>query len=51
LANLEPLGLEYVGGMLKRIDIPYEVFDEFNMTAMFLFYRLIRKIKAGISLM
>ncbi len=47
LANLEPLGLEYVGGMLKRIDIPYEVFDEFNMTAMFLFYRLIRKIKSG----
>ena len=46
LVNLEPLGLEYVGGMLNNIHIPYEIFDEFNLSGMFLFSKLIHKIKS-----
>lgn len=47
LVNLEPLGLEYVGGMLNKADIAYEIFDEFNMSGIFLFHRMIRKITTG----
>ncbi len=46
LVNLEPLGLEYVGGMLNGINIYYEIFDAFNMVNLFLFERLLHKIKS-----
>ncbi len=46
LVNLEPLGLEYVGGMLNGINIPYEIFDEFNMSRLFINSRLSHKIKS-----
>ncbi len=46
LVNLEPLGLEYLGGMLNGVNIPYEIFDEFNMMSLFCFTRLSHKIKS-----
>lgn len=45
LVNLEPLGLEYVGGMLKGIGITYEIFDEYNMPFIFRFHKMARKIQ------
>lgn len=44
LVNLEPLGLEYVGGMLKGIGIEYDVFDGYNLSPLFFFTRLRMKI-------
>ncbi len=46
LVNLEPLGLEYVGGMLNQINVYYEIFDGFNMVNLFMFERLVHKISS-----
>lgn len=45
VANLEPLGLEYVAGMLRDLKVPYEIFDEFQRSPLFRYARLKRKIK------
>ena len=45
VANLEPLGLEYLGGALREEGIPYEIWDEFQAPFALRFTRLRRKIR------
>lgn len=45
VANLEPLGLEYISGLLGDISIENEIFDEFQYPWQFRQFRLSRKIK------
>lgn len=47
IANLEPLGLEYVAGLCRDLNIECEIFDEFQYSRYFRFNRLVRKIKKG----
>lgn len=45
VANLEPLGLEYLGGALLEKGVPYEIWDEFQVPFAFRFTRLRGKIR------
>jgi len=47
VANLEPLGLEYIAGLCRDLNIECEIFDEFQYSRNFRFKRLVRKIKQG----
>lgn len=47
VANLEPLGLEYVAGLCRDLNIECEIFDEFQYSWHFRFGRLSRKIEEG----
>ncbi|MCL2632621.1 MAG: radical SAM protein [Coriobacteriia bacterium] len=47
IANLEPLGLEYVAGVLRDINYEYEIFDEYQHSWVNRYNRLARKIRAG----
>jgi len=47
IANLEPLGLEYVAGLCRDLNIECEIYDEFQYSRYFRFGRLVRKIKEG----
>lgn len=47
VANLEPMGLEYIGGLLRDLNFEYEIFDEFQYSWLFRFNRLVHKIKKG----
>lgn len=47
VANLEPLGLEYIAGLCKELNIECEIFDEFQHSWAFRFKRLTNKIKKG----
>lgn len=47
IANLEPLGLEYIAGLCKELNIECEIFDEFQYPWLFRYKRLIKKIKKG----
>ena len=47
VANLEPLGLEYISGLLRDIDMEGEIFDEFQYPWYFRLNRLFRKIRNG----
>lgn len=44
-AYLEPLGLEYVGGVLLSIEKEYEIYDEFEHSVIFRKRRLRKKIR------
>jgi len=47
VANLEPLGLEYISGLLNDVGFENEIFDEFQHPRQFRFSRLARRIKRG----
>ena len=47
MANLEPLGLEYIAGLCRDLNIECEIFDEFQYSHQFRFNRLARKISKG----
>ena len=47
VANLEPLGLEYIAGLCRDLHIECEIFDEFQYSWSFRFKRLTNKIKKG----
>lgn len=47
VASLEPLGLEYVGGMLGEIGVEYEIWDEFVRPWAFRFGRMAGRIRSG----
>jgi len=47
VANLEPLGLEYVCGLLNDLEVGCEIYDEFRYPWVGRFGRLVRKIKSG----
>ncbi|MCL2756454.1 MAG: cobalamin B12-binding domain-containing protein, partial [Coriobacteriia bacterium] len=47
VANLEPLGLEYISSLLNDVGFKNEIFDEFQHPRQFRFPRLARKIKRG----
>jgi radical SAM superfamily enzyme YgiQ (UPF0313 family) len=47
VSNLEPLGLEYLGGVLNSLAVPYSIYDEFQFSRLFLFTRLVKTIKKG----
>jgi len=47
IANLEPLGLEYVAGLCRDLNIDCKIFDEFQHSSCFRFNRLVKKIKNG----
>lgn len=47
VASLEPLGLEYVGAMLGRIGVQYEIWDEFVHPWAFRFGRLAKRVREG----
>lgn len=47
IANLEPLGLEYIAGLCKELNVECEIFDEFQYPWVNRLGRLIRKIKEG----
>lgn len=45
IANLEPLGLEYIGGMLKEIGVEYCIHDEFQYSGLLRVQRLKKAVK------
>lgn len=45
VANLEPLGLEYLAGLCKDLKIECEILDEFQHSWFFRYNRIVRKIK------
>ncbi|MDE7447413.1 MAG: radical SAM protein [Lachnospiraceae bacterium] len=45
VANLEPLGLEYLAGLCRDLKIECEILDEFQHTWFFRYNRIVRKIK------
>ena len=47
VANLEPLGLEYLAGLARDLKIPCWIHDEFQFPWTLRFYRLCRIIKDG----
>ena len=50
LANLEPLGLEYVGGILNDLEKEHLIYDEFSHINLFKktrLRRIIKKLQAG----
>lgn len=47
VANLEPLGLEYIVGLCNELNIECDIFDEFQRPWLFRTRRLIREIKKG----
>lgn len=47
VANLEPLGLEYIAGLCRDLGVECEIFDEFQYSRCFRFSRLSRKIEKG----
>ncbi len=47
IANLEPLGLEYIAGLCKEMNVECEIFDEFQYSWINRMNRLVNKIKKG----
>jgi radical SAM superfamily enzyme YgiQ (UPF0313 family) len=47
VAKLEPLGMEYVSGMLKGLDIPCDIHDEFHMSRFLRYKRLKERVISG----
>jgi len=47
VANLEPLGLEYLAGLAKELHIPCAIHDEFQYSWLLRFERLCRVIRLG----
>lgn len=45
VANLEPLGLEYLAGLCRDLKIECEILDEFQHSWFFRYNRIVRKIK------
>ena len=45
VANLEPLGLEYVAGLCRDMNIKCEILDEFQHSWLFRLHRIKKKIK------
>lgn len=45
VANLEPLGLEYLAGLCRDLKIECEILDEFQHSWFFRYNRMARKIK------
>lgn len=47
VANLEPLGLEYIAGLCRDLGIKCEILDEFQYPWLFRNNRMVKKIKKG----
>lgn len=47
IANLEPLGLEYLAGLCRDLKIECDILDEFQHSWLFRFKRISQKIKKG----
>ncbi len=45
VANLEPLGLEYLAGLCRDLQMECEILDEFQHSWFFRYTRMVRKIK------
>lgn len=45
IANLEPLGLEYIAGLCRDLNVECEILDEFQHSWLFRTNRIVKKIK------